>query len=184
MVESGQTFYCDYPHIEKNGSTSMIDPQRTIFLHGLEGSSQGIKATLLRQLFPGILTPDFSGSLQERMATLSTILGEQRGWTIIGSSFGGLMGAIFTCQYPRQVKKLILLAAALPWPDFANQLPDPVSVPVEMFHGTQDQIVPLEPTRQLAEQVFLNLTFHAVNDDHGLYKTVHSLNWHELLDSP
>ena len=67
----------------------MIDPQRTIFLHGLEGSSQGIKATLLRQLFPGILTPDFSGSLQERMARLSTILGEQRGWTIIGSSFGG-----------------------------------------------------------------------------------------------
>lgn len=162
----------------------MIDPQRTIFLHGLEGSSQGIKATLLRQLFPGLLAPDFSGSLHERMTALDTILGEERGWTIIGSSFGGLMGAIFTCQHPQQVKKLILLAAALPWPDFASQLPDPVSVPVVMFHGSQDQIVPLEPTRRLAEQVFQNLTFHAVDDDHGLYKTVHSLNWHELLDSP
>lgn len=162
----------------------MIDPQRTIFLHGLEGSSQGIKATLLRQLFPGLLTPDFSGSLQERMAALYPILGKESGWTIVGSSFGGLMGAIFTCQHPHQVKKLILLAAALPWPDFANQLPEPVPVPVVMFHGTRDQIVPLEPTRHLAEQVFSNLTFHPVDDDHGLYKTVHSLDWQELLDSP
>ena len=162
----------------------MIDPQRTIFLHGLEGSSQGVKATLLRQLFPGLLTPNFNGPLEERMAALNAILGKRRGWTIIGSSFGGLMGAIFTCQHPRQVKKLILLAAALPWPDFANQPPDPVSVPVLMFHGSRDQIVPLEPARRLAEQIFPNLTFQVVDDDHGLYKTVHSLNWQELLTSP
>jgi pimeloyl-ACP methyl ester carboxylesterase len=161
----------------------MIEPKRTIFLHGLEGSSQGVKATLLRRLFPGLLTPDFSGSLQERMAALYPLLGEDTGWTIIGSSFGGLMGAIFTCQHPQQVKKLILLAAALPWPDFAKQPPEPVSVPVVMYHGTRDNIVPLEAAQRLAEQVFPNLTLHAVDDDHGLYKTVHSLDWQELLDS-
>lgn len=162
----------------------MIDPQQTIFLHGLEGSSQGVKATLLRQLFPGLLTPDFSGSLEQRMSALDIILGEQSGWTIIGSSFGGLMGAIFTCERPHQVKRLILLAAALPWPDFADQLPAPVSVPVVMFHGTRDQIVPLEFARHVAEQIFSNLAFHAVDDDHGLYKTVHSLDWKKLLESP
>jgi len=41
-----------------------MKPTRLIFIHGLEGSSQGVKATLLRGLFPGILTPDFRGSLE------------------------------------------------------------------------------------------------------------------------
>jgi predicted esterase YcpF (UPF0227 family) len=64
-------------------------PERYIFLHGLEGSSQGVKATLLRELFAGILIPDFNGDLDDRMEKLSSILGNQTGWTIIGSSFGG-----------------------------------------------------------------------------------------------
>ena len=55
----------------------IFDPSHLIFLHGLEGTSQGAKATLLRGLFPGMLTPDFSGSLEERMATLKPILGDQ-----------------------------------------------------------------------------------------------------------
>lgn len=159
----------------------MFDPRRLIFLHGLEGTSQGTKATLLRSLFPEMLIPDFRGSLDERMAVLYPILGDQEVWTLIGSSFGGLMAAIFACQRPAQVRKLILLAPALILPDFAASPPAPVDVPTVIYHGRQDQIVPLEPTRRLAQQVFRNLIFNEVDDEHGLYKTVFEIDWPGLL---
>lgn len=159
----------------------MVDPTRTIFIHGLEGSSQGVKATLLRELFPGLLTPDFPGSLEERMDALNAVLEGGDRWTIIGSSFGGLMGALYTCQNPHKVRKLVLLAPALIWPDFAAHPPPAVDVPTVVYHGSRDELIPLEQVRELAEGVFEDLTFHAVDDDHGLYKTVHELNWEALL---
>jgi len=159
----------------------MTNQNRLIFIHGLMGSSEGVKATLLREKFPDILTPDFNGSLEERMDSLRQILGEIAGWIIIGSSFGGLMAAMVACESRQQVKKLILLAPALIWPDFVESLPDPVSVPVEVFHGTEDELIPLEQVRELAEKVFLNLNFNEVQDDHGLFNTVHALDWEALL---
>jgi len=128
-----------------------------------------------------MITPDFRGSLEERLVVLNSILGEETGWTIIGSSFGGLMGALFTCQNPNQVRKLVLLAPALIWPDFANVSPAQVDVPTIVYHGNRDELVPLEPTRKLAEQVFSNLIYHVVDDDHGLYQTVHEIDWKEIL---
>ena len=159
----------------------IFNPSYLIFLHGLEGTSQGVKATLLRRLFPGMLTPDFSGSLEERMATLKPILGDQEIWTIVGSSFGGLMAALFTCQCPLQVRKLVLLAPALILPQFASSNLTPVNVPTIIYHGRQDKIIPLEPTRRLAYQVFQNLDFHEVDDDHGLFKTVMEIDWPVLF---
>jgi pimeloyl-ACP methyl ester carboxylesterase len=156
-------------------------PSPLIFIHGLEGTSHGVKATLLRGLFPDILTPDFPGSLDERMAALEEIIGQTRGWTLIGSSFGGLMAALFACARPEQVDRLVLLAPALIWPDFAANPPAPVSVLTTVYHGRQDQLIPLEAVRRLAEAVFLDLTFHVVDDDHGLYKTVHAIHWPQLL---
>lgn len=158
-----------------------FDPSQLIFLHGLEGTSQGAKATLLRGLFPAMRIPDFRGSLEERMAVLYPILGDQKVWTLVGSSFGGLMAAIFTCQRPAQVRKLVLMAPALILPQFAASHPAPVNVPTILYHGRQDQVVPLEPTRRLAQQYFRDLTFHEVDDEHGLYKTAHEIDWPALL---
>ena len=45
----------------------MQDTSRLIFIHGLEGTSLGDKAQLLRSIFPGILTPDFTGALEARL---------------------------------------------------------------------------------------------------------------------
>jgi pimeloyl-ACP methyl ester carboxylesterase len=158
----------------------MIDPERLLFIHGLWGSSQGVKATLLREIFPAILTPDLRGELHERMEELGMILGKKTGWTIIGSSLGGLMATMFTCQSPDQVAKLILFAPALILPDFADSLPEPISVPTVVYHGSRDNIVPLEQVKEIAGRVFLNLTFNTVDDDHGLYKTVHEIDWRTL----
>lgn len=155
--------------------------QKLIYIHGLEGTSQGVKAVLLREVFPNILTPDFRGTLEERMASLHGILGEQAGWTIIGSSFGGLMAAMFACQRPQQVDKLVLLAPALIWPDFAESPPEPVDVPTIIYHGSHDPIIPLAMVRPLAERVFRVLDFRVVEDDHGLYKTIHQIDWPALI---
>ena len=158
-----------------------FDPKRLVLIHGLEGSSQGDKAVLLRGLFPQILTPDFIGPVSERMTLLYSLLGESMGWTIVGSSLGGLMAALFTCQRPAQVRKLILLAPALFLPEFAAQSFDPVDVPTVVYHGVRDDLVPIDPTRQLAEKVFKDLTFNTVDDDHRLFATVHSIDWKTLV---
>lgn len=159
----------------------MFDESRSIFIHGLEGTSQGAKATLLRGLFPRMLIPDFRGDLSERMAALYPILGNYENWTLIGSSFGGLMAALFTCQRPDQVRKLVMMAPALMLTEFSASPFQPVEIPTVVYHGSRDEVVPLAPTRQLAGQVFRNLTYHVVDDDHGLYQTAREIDWKELL---
>jgi len=152
-----------------------------IYLHGLLGSSQSYKAAWLRRCLPDILTPDFEGALDNRMADLVRVLGSTAGWVIIGSSFGGLMGALFTCRHPQQVARLILLAPALTWPDFAAKPPPAVAVPTIVYHGRNDTVVPLSAARAVAEQVFTNLMFHEVDDDHDLHVTVQALDWLRLV---
>lgn len=90
-----------------------MDNSSIIYLHGLESTSQSGKARQFAQKFPGMITPDFTGTFDERMNQLSPILADKKDWTIIGSSFGGLMGGVFTLDHPDQVRKLILLAPAL-----------------------------------------------------------------------
>ena len=158
-----------------------MSQMRMLYIHGLEGTSQGVKAQMLHNLFPEMLIPDFSGDLETRMAALEAILGTHTGWLLVGSSFGGLMAALFATRHPAQVRRLVLLAPALIWPTFASQPPPPIDVPTVIYHGRQDAIVPIDIVQKLAQQVFTNLEFNAVEDDHGLYKTIHELNWKALL---
>jgi pimeloyl-ACP methyl ester carboxylesterase len=160
----------------------MIDTSRLIYLHGLESTSQSGKARQFAARYPGMLTPDFTGSLDERMKQLGPILGDKKDWTIIGSSFGGLMGTIFTCKHPEQVQKLVLLAPALLREQFAAYLDlEPVSVPTVIIHGTLDDVVPPKPVRELAEKFFTNMKYVSVEDGHRLHKAFEELDWDEIL---
>lgn len=160
----------------------MINNARLIYLHGLESDSNSGKARLFREWFPGMLTPDFKGSFEDRMSQLVPILSDKTSWTLIGSSFGGLMGTVFTCAHPTQVRKLVLLAPALLREQFASYLDlEPVSVPTVIIHGTLDTVVPFEPVREIAQKLFTNLTYHIVEDDHRLGKSVHELDWKSIL---
>ena len=176
----------------------MLDTTRLIYLHGSDSDSNSGKARQFREWFPGMLTPDFKGSFEERMDQLYSILGSQENWTLIGSSYGGLMGTVFTCDHPIQVRKLVLLAPAL-LRNSSGILIDPitnselhysrksdgrlkaVSVPTTIIHGTEDDVVPLEPVRTIAEEVFTNLKYIVVDDNHRLHKTVHALDWKSIL---
>ncbi|MBE3118602.1 MAG: alpha/beta fold hydrolase [Candidatus Atribacteria bacterium] len=160
-----------------------MDTSRIVFIHGSSGDkSQTYKARLLREIFPGMVTPDFDGDLSERMAQLRAILGNETSWTLIGSSLGGLMAALFATQCPGQVRKLVLLAPALTLPEFVKNLPAPISVPTVVVHGTRDELLPLEAGRELAEKVFMNLTYIVVDDDHRLHKAAEELDWKSLLE--
>ena len=54
-------------------------------------------------------------------------------------------------------------------------------MPIVIFHGLQDDVVPLAPVRTIAEQLFINHTFNAVEDDHSLHDTFATLDWDTLL---
>ena len=169
----------------------MFDEKRLIYLHGSESDSNSGKARQFREWFPGMLTPDFKGSFDERMSQLYSILSDKLDWTLIGSSFGGLMGTVFTLDHATQVRKLILLAPALmldPLASFSDpstgsgQRLKPVSVPTIVIHGTLDTVVPLEPVRGMVQKLFTNVRYYIVEDDHRLHKTIHELDWNSILE--
>jgi pimeloyl-ACP methyl ester carboxylesterase len=160
----------------------MLDHSRLIYLHGSDSDSNSGKARLFRGWFPGMLTPDLRGLFDERMAQLHTILSDKTDWTLIGSSYGGLMGTIFTLDHMTQIRKLVLLAPALALEPLASRpQPEPVSVPTILIHGTADDVVPLEPVRAIAYKLFTDLTYLLVDDGHRLQKAVHELDWKTIL---
>jgi hypothetical protein len=186
-VEEVEDFVEELPIVEtkkkKGAREKKMDNSKIIYLHGLESSSQSGKARQFAEKFPGMLTPDFTGSFEERMQQLKPILGRKKNWIIIGSSFGGLMATVFTCKHPSQVQKLILLAPALLREQFASYLDlEPVSVPTVIIHGMLDDVVPMEPVRAIADKLLTNMQHIVVDDGHRLHKAFEEIDWEEILE--
>ena len=152
-----------------------------IFIHGLESSNQGTKGVFFKENFPDMLIPNFPGSLQDRMEKLGEILSEKSEIRLVGSSFGGLMASIFAMEQESRVDKLILLAPALHLMESAKIHKKKISLPVWIYHGRDDEVIPLEKVEEIATKTFTNLTFHAVQDDHYLHKTFKTIDWNRLL---
>jgi len=152
-----------------------------IFIHGLESNNQGTKAIYFREKFPGMLTPNFTGPLDERMARLREILSGQNEILLVGSSFGGLMASIFAMENEPSVRRLILLAPAINLMEFTSYRQRKILMPVHIYHGRQDEVIPISDVEEVAKQVFSTLTFHAVDDDHYLHKIFKTIDWDSLL---
>jgi pimeloyl-ACP methyl ester carboxylesterase len=152
-----------------------------VFVHGLDGSSHGTKGVFFRQRYPDMIIEDFHGPLEQRMDKLITLLSDKESLIIVGSSFGGLMAAIFACKHQRMVRKLILLAPALAFSEFGPYLEHRIETPVFIYHGQRDDVVPVGPVHEIAERVFENLAFKIVDDDHLLSNTFKLMDWDGLL---
>ena len=152
-----------------------------IFIHGLESSNQGTKAVFFRQKFPDMLTPNFPGSLEERMRSLEGILAGKDALGIVGSSFGGLMATLYAMENESKLDKLILLAPAIHLMESSAHSLNGISVPTWVYHGTQDEVIPLEAVERVAKKIFNNLRLHTVDDDHYLHRTFKELDWDALL---
>jgi len=152
-----------------------------IFLHGLESSSKGAKATFLRDLFPDIHIPDFKGSLSARMASLNAILAGRKNILLIGSSFGGLMATIYAMENEEAIDRLVLLAPALNFPDFSDFPLKSVAIPTWMIIGKSDTVTPVKKVVPIAKKIFSNLNYNEVDDDHFLSRTFRKFPWKTML---
>jgi len=152
-----------------------------VFIHGLESSSQGTKGLFFRERYPDMIIEDFHGPLKERMEKLNRLLVGMEELILVGSSFGGLMASIYACENESRVKKLILLAPALHIVDFAPCLSRKVQIPVSLFHGSGDDVVPPETVQAIARRIFARLDYHLVDDDHSLHLTFPQMDWDALL---
>jgi pimeloyl-ACP methyl ester carboxylesterase len=152
-----------------------------IFLHGLESSNQGTKARFFQDRYPDMIVPNFTGPLAERMEKLNGILSSERSIALVGSSFGGLMAAIFAIENESQVDRLILLAPAINLLSSMDYKDKNISVPAWIFHGKSDAVIPLKQVEAMAHKLFSQLSFQVVDDDHFLHKTFKTLDWDNLL---
>lgn len=152
-----------------------------IFIHGLESSSQGVKGRYFKERFPDMVIPDFTGSLEQRMETLRKALKNKTNIVIVGSSYGGLMATLFAMEQKDKVSRLILLAPAINYLDVATEQPRRIDVPVWIYHGKKDDLIPLSDVKSVAETIFTNLSFNTVDDDHYLYNTFVKIPWEKLL---
>lgn len=115
------------------------------------------------------------------MAQLEPCLEGDDRWVLVGSSFGGLMAALWTVRNPQRVARLVLLAPALHRPEFVFERP--VQVATVLIHGTRDRVVPHELATERAREAFENLTVHWVDDDHRLSETCQNLDWEHYLEA-
>jgi pimeloyl-ACP methyl ester carboxylesterase len=153
-----------------------------VFIHGLESSSQGTKGVFFRTRCPDMIIEDFVGSFKERMNKLNDILFHRNNLIVVGSSYGGLMATVYAAKNEEKIKKLILLAPALNTDEFKSYLNKKLHLPVIMYHGRNDDVVPPAVVRDIAREVFTDLHYHLVDDDHSLHNTFSVMDWDTLLE--
>ena len=155
---------------------------QTIFIHGLESSSRGTKASWFKEHYPQMIIPDFTGSLAERLECLIRVLAGYDELTMIGSSFGGLMATIFALEHPERLRQVILLAPALNFPDFTKYHGRVATVPARLYIGSNDTVCPPKIVIPVASEAFTDLVVDETDDDHLLRKTFNNIKWRELLE--
>ena len=152
-----------------------------IFIHGLESSNKGTKAVFFLKRYPDMIIPTFTGDLHARMEKLNSVLSGKSDIRVVGSSFGGLMASLFAMENEHRVEKIILLAPAINVIRSYGLKSKKISVPVKVYHGTNDGVIPLAEVDSMAREIFTDLSFNEVDDDHFLHKTFKSLEWDDLL---
>lgn len=152
-----------------------------IFLHGLDSSPQGTKARYFAEHYKDMIIPHFTGNLEDRMQLLYETLKDKEKIILVGSSFGGLMSTIFAIKYPERCERLILLAPAINLLTEDLIPTEPIKIPTWIFHGEDDNVIPLESVKEISKRLFSDLRFYIVKDDHQLRDTFLNLEWDELL---
>lgn len=159
---------------------------KSIFLHGLDSSSNGTKGRFFKDTYPYFIVPDFEGTLQTRLQKLETICrtenGDNEPVLLVGSSFGGLMAACYAVKHPDKIARLILMAPALNFPGL--EIPsDKITAPTYLLIGSRDTVTPADKVIPLAKRAFANLEIHLVDEDHLLHQSFPTLDWEKLLNA-
>lgn len=191
-----------------------------IYLHGFASSPASRKARFFAERFaqrgtqihiPDLEQGDFHHLSLSRMLSLVASLASSDRISLIGSSLGGYLAALFAARFPQQVERVVLLAPAFQfatlWAEYlgAEQMRDfetqgQLSVPHYGRGGTATigwQL--LQDARQYAglpDVIAPTLVYHGIHDDvvpirvsrefvalHPETATLHEMNsGHELTD--
>jgi pimeloyl-ACP methyl ester carboxylesterase len=154
-----------------------------VFIHGLESSGKGTKGVFFRDKYPDMIIEDFVGPFKDRMEKLNILLSGRTSLILVGSSYGGLMAAVYAFNNEKSIRKLILLAPALDIYEFNHYLGRQLLLPVVIYHGRDDDVVSPSSVQNIARTVFANLEYHLVDDDHSLHRTFNLMNWDDLLET-
>ncbi|GLR62791.1 YqiA/YcfP family alpha/beta fold hydrolase [Marinospirillum insulare] len=145
------------------------------FSHGLESGPDGSKIQAMKEVVKGFANMnaqvlDYRGTRDpaERLKQLDARL-EQDQVTdehliLVGSSMGSWVSAQVVSQRP--ILGCFLLAPAFALPGYPNPRPQLQAQQAEVFHGWEDEVVPVEPVIQLCQEQQLRL--HLLKDDHRL----------------
>ena len=152
------------------------------FLHGLDSSPQGTKASLLRAYDPRCLIPNLPPDINERLKVLEHGLREPM--LIVGSSLGGLTALMYAMSHPEMVNGLVLLAPAVgikiedlfteEHKRIMSSVYIPQGIPTKLIVGLRDEVIPLDSIRAMIERSpdTGNIQLLEVDDDHDLHKSL------------
>ena len=148
----------------------VIDPTRVQFIHGLEGSPSGAKARLFAAHFttptPSMNTKDFEACVDVHEREI----GSFRPDVLIGSSFGGGIALELLHRGVWTGPTLLLAQAAV---RIGKRTTIPVGRRVWVVHGTQDEMIDVNDSRQLAQTGTPALVrLIEVDDHHSLHAMV------------
>lgn len=143
---------------------------RVQFIHGLEGSPQGAKARLFGQHFttstPAMNTKDFPSCIAVQEAEIAAFQPD----VLIGSSFGGAVAVELLHRGSWTGPTLLLAQAAF---RIGTRTSLPEGSVVWIVHGTNDEVVDIDDSRQLARTGTQKLVrLIEVDDDHSLHDMV------------
>ena len=152
------------------------------FLHGLDSSPQGTKASLLRAYDPCCWIPNLPPDINERLKALEHGLREPM--LIVGSSLGGLTALMYAISHPEMVHGLVLLAPAVgikiedlfteEHKRIMSSVYIPQGIPTKLIVGLRDEVIPLSSIRAMIARSPdpANIQLLEVDDDHDLHKSL------------
>jgi pimeloyl-ACP methyl ester carboxylesterase len=152
------------------------------FLHGLDSSPQGTKASFLRAYDPRCWIPNLPPDINERLKVLEHGLREPM--LIVGSSLGGLTALMYAMSHPEMVHGLVLLAPAVgikieglftaEHKGIISSVYIPQGIPTKLIVGLRDEVIPLDSIRAMIERSPDpgNIQLLEVDDDHDLHQSL------------
>lgn len=149
----------------------MSQQQYIVFSHGQDGEPWGTKivamAEVARRHGLTVESVDYRGMADpaQRVATLLEFCRKLPGeLLLVGSSLGAHVCTTVSTQVP--TRGLFLLAPAFYMPGYEQYTPTPPACPIEIVHGWNDDIVPVENSIRYARQY--KCALHILDSDHRL----------------
>lgn len=147
---------------------------KVIFSHGKESGPRGSKiqhlTEIARKLGCDTESVDYTDTVDPELRAsrlLEKVRAEQQPFVLVGSSMGGYASIVAAMQ--SQPQAVFLMAPALYMPGYKCH-DYPVSCHVEIVHGWQDAIVPVEHSLRFAKED--SHTLHLLDSDHRLTSVI------------